>query len=172
MNPNLLFAGTEFGIFFTVDGGQKWVQLKGGLPTIAIRDIVVQARESDVVVATFGRGFYVLDNITPLRQTKPELLQQNSTFFPVKDPLLYIERLPLGLPKHGFEGDAFYTADNPPFGATFTYYLKEKLKTKKEQRQEAEKEAAKKNETLPYPEQRPTAGGGRGACAGSLLHRL
>ena len=151
VNPNLLFAGTEFGIFFTVDGGQKWVQLKGGLPTIAIRDIVVQARESDVVIATFGRGFYVLDNITPLRQTKPELLQQNSTLFPVKDPLLYVERLPLGLPKHGFEGDAFYTADNPAFGATFTYYLKEKLKTKKEQRQEAEKEAAKKNETLPYP---------------------
>ena len=151
VNPNLLFAGTEFGAFFTVDGGQKWIQLKGGLPTIAIRDIVVQARESDVVVATFGRGFYVLDDITPLRQVKPDLLQQNAALFPVKNPLLYIERLPLGIPRHGFEGDAFYAAENPPFGATFTYYLKEKLKTKKEQRQEAEKEAAKKNETLPYP---------------------
>ena len=151
VNPDLLFAGTEFGIFFTVDGGQKWIQLKGGLPTIAVRDIVIQARESDVVIATFGRGFYVLDDITPLRQTKPDVLQQNATLFPVKNPLLYIERLPLGIPRHGFEGDAFYAADNPPFGATFTYYLKEKLKTRKEQRQEAEKEAAKKNESLPYP---------------------
>lgn len=151
VNPNLLFAGTEFGVFFSVDGGQKWIQFKGGLPTVAIRDVVVQARESDLVLASFGRGFYVLDDITPLRQVKPELLQQNATLFPVKNPLLYIERLPLGLPKHGFEGDAFYAADNPPFGATFTYYLKEKLKTKKEQRQEAEKDAAKKNQTLPYP---------------------
>jgi hypothetical protein len=103
------------------------------------------------VIATFGRGFYVLDDITPLRRAKAELLQQSATLFPVKDPLLYIERLPLGLPKKGFEGDAFFTAENPPFGATFTYYLKEKLRTKKEQRQESEKEAAKKNETLPYP---------------------
>ena len=151
VNPNLLFAGTEFGLFFTVDGGGKWIQLKGGLPTIAIRDLVVQARESDLVMATFGRGFYVLDDITPLRQAKPELLQQAATLFSVKNPLLYIERLPLGIPRHGFEGDAFYTAENPAFGATFTYYLKDKLRTRKEQRQEAEKEAAKKNETLPYP---------------------
>ena len=151
VNANLLFAGTEFGAFFSVDGGQKWIQFKGGLPTVAIRDIVVQARESDLVMASFGRGFYILDDITPLRQVKPELLQQDATLFPVKDPLMYIERLPLGIPKHGFEGDAFYTAENPPYGATFTYYMKEKLKTRKEQRQEAEKEAAKKNQTLPYP---------------------
>jgi photosystem II stability/assembly factor-like uncharacterized protein len=151
VNSNLLFVGTEFGAFFSTDGGQKWIQLKGGLPTIAIRDIVVQARESDLVMASFGRGFYVLDDITPLRQVKPDVLQQNATLFPVKDPLLYIERLPLGIPRKGFEGDAFFTAENPPFGATFTYYLKEKLKTKKEQRQEAEKDAAKKNATLPYP---------------------
>ena len=69
----------------------------------------------------------------------------------MKDSLLYIERHPLGGPKKGFQGEAFYTADNPPYGAVFTAYLKEKLKTKKEKRQEAEKEAAKKNQTLPYP---------------------
>jgi photosystem II stability/assembly factor-like uncharacterized protein len=151
VNPNLLFVGTEFGAFFTIDGGKKWVQLKGGLPTIAVRDIVIQARENDLMVATFGRGFYVLDNITPLRLLKPEALQQPATLFPAKEALLYIERHPIGEANKGFLGDAFYTADNPPFGATFTYYLKEKLRTKKEQRQEAEKEAAKKNETLPYP---------------------
>jgi photosystem II stability/assembly factor-like uncharacterized protein len=151
VNANLLFAGTEFGAFFTVDGGQHWVQLKGGLPTIAVRDMVIQAREGDLVIATFGRGFYVLDDISALRQIKAESLEQGAGFFPVKDSLLYIERHPLGAPKKAFQGDAFYTADNPPYGAVFTAYLKEKLKTKKEKRQDAEKEAAKKNQTLPYP---------------------
>lgn len=151
VNPNLFFAGTEFGAFFTIDGGKKWVQLKGGLPTIAVRDSVIQAREGDLAIATFGRGFYVLDDISPLRRLKPETLEQPATFFPVKEGLLYIERRPLGGPHKSFQGDAFYTADNPPFGATFTYYLKEKLKTKKEIRQDAEKEAAKKSQALPYP---------------------
>jgi len=151
VNANLLFAGTEFGAFFTVDGGAHWVQLKGGLPTIAVRDIVLQAREGDLVIATFGRGFYVLDDISALRQMKAESLEQAAATFPVKDALLYIERHPLGGPKKGFQGEAFYTAENPAYGAVFTAYLKEKLKTKKEKRQEAEKEAAKKNQTLPYP---------------------
>lgn len=151
VNANLLFAGTELGAYFTIDGGQHWVRLKGGLPTIAVRDMVIQSRESDLVIATFGRGFYVLDNITALRQIKPESVEQPAALFPVKDALLYIERHPLGGPKKAFQGDAFYTADNPPYGAVFTAFLKDKLKTKKEQRQEVEKEAAKKNQTLPYP---------------------
>src|SRR5208282_2550803 len=141
----------EFGAFFTIDGGQKWVQLKGGLPTIAVRDMVMQTREGDLVIATFGRGFYVLDDISVLRQIKAESVEQAAALFPAKDSLLYIEQHPLGGPKKGYQGESFYTADNPPYGAVFTAYLKEKLKTKKEKRQEAEKEAAKKNQTLPYP---------------------
>ncbi len=151
VNPNLLFAGTEYGAFFSIDGGRHWVRLKGGLPTIAVRDMVIQAREGDLVIATFGRGFYVLDDITPLRQMKPESTEQAAAVYPVKDALLYVERHPLGEPKKGFQGDAFYTAENPPYGAVFTAYMKEKIKTKKEKRQDAEKEAAKKNQTLPYP---------------------
>jgi photosystem II stability/assembly factor-like uncharacterized protein len=155
VNANLLFAGTEFGAFFTIDGGHHWVRLKGGLPTIAVRDMVIQTRESDLVIATFGRGFYVLDNIGPLREIKPEsaehFFEQPATTFPVKDALLYIESHPLGGPKKGFQGDAFYTAANPPYGAVFTAFLKDKVKTKKEKRDEAEKGAAKKNQTLPYP---------------------
>jgi photosystem II stability/assembly factor-like uncharacterized protein len=151
VNASLWFAGTEFGAFFTVDGGAHWVQLKGGLPTIAVRDMVIQAREGDLVIATFGRGFYVLDDLSALRQIKTESLEQRAAFFPVKDALLYVERHPLGGPKKAYQGDAFYTADNPPYGATFTTYLRDKLKTKKEKRHEAEKEAAKKNQTLPYP---------------------
>ncbi len=151
VNQNLLFAGTEFGAFFSINGGQHWVKLKGGLPTIAVRDMVIQARECDLVIATFGRGFYVLDDITPLRQIKVESVEQAAATFPVKDVLLYMERHPLGGPRKGFQGDAYYAAENPPYGAVFTAFLKEKIKTKKEKRQDAEKEAAKKNQTVPYP---------------------
>jgi hypothetical protein len=151
VNASLLFAGTEFGAYFTIDGGQHWVRLKGGLPTIAVRDMVIQAREGDLVIATFGRGFYVLDNIALLRQIKPESVEQPAALFPVKDALLYIERHPLGGPRKAFQGDAFYAADNPPYGAVFTAFLKDKIKTKKEKRQDAEKEAAKKNQAVPYP---------------------
>jgi photosystem II stability/assembly factor-like uncharacterized protein len=151
VNPNLWFAGTEFGAFFTIDGGTHWVRLKGGLPTIAVRDMLIHPREGDLVIATFGRGFYVLDNIAPLRQVKPEAIERAAAMYPVKDALMYIERHPLGGPHKGYQGDAFFAAENPPYGAVFTAYLKEKIKTKKEKRQEAEKEAAKKNQTLPYP---------------------
>jgi len=150
-NANLLFAGTEFGAFFSINGGQHWVQLKGGLPTIAVRDMVIQAREGDLVIATFGRGFYVLDDITPLRQMKAESTEQAVATFPVKNALLYVQRHPLGGPKKGFQGDALYAAENPPYGAVFTTYMKEKIKTKKDKRQEAEKDAAKKNQTPAYP---------------------
>lgn len=151
INKNLLFAGTEFGIFFTVDGGSKWVQLKGGLPTIAVRDIAIQKRENDLVLGTFGRGFYILDDYTPLRNVSSAMLESESQLLPIKNALMYIESRPYGLKGKAFQGESFFTAENPPFGATFTYYLKDALKTKKELRQEREKAALKKGETPPYP---------------------
>ena len=151
VNPNLLFVGTEFGLYFSVDGGQKWIQLKGGLPTIAVRDLVIQKRENDLVVGTFGRGIYVLDNYTPLRSLKPEMLRQEAIVFPVKDALMYIQSQPLGGRGKSFQGESFFTAENPPFGATVTWYLKEALKTRKEKRQEAEKEAEKKGAPVGWP---------------------
>ena len=77
------------------------------------------------MVGTFGRGIYILDNYTPLRLIKPEMLKQEAPLFPVKDALMYIQSQPLGGRGKSFQGESFYTADNPPFGATFTYYLKE-----------------------------------------------
>ncbi|MEP6569878.1 MAG: glycosyl hydrolase [Acidobacteriota bacterium] len=151
VNPNLLFVGNEFGLFFTVDGGQKWVQLKGGLPTIQVRDLSIQRRENDLVVGTFGRGIYVLDNYTSLRQVTAEMLKQEARLFPVKDALLYIQAQPIGLRGKAFQGESYFTADNAPFGATFNYYLKDELKTKKAKRQDAEKEAAKKNTPVTLP---------------------
>ncbi|MDQ1638301.1 MAG: hypothetical protein QOF62_1640 [Pyrinomonadaceae bacterium] len=151
VNPNLLFAGTEFGLYFSVDGGQKWIQLKGGLPTIAVRDINIQKRENDLVLGTFGRGIYILDNYTPLRSLTPEMLKQDALTFPVEDALMYIPSQPLGGRGKSFQGESFYTAENPPFGATFTYYLKEELKTSKARRQAAEKEAEKKGALVVLP---------------------
>jgi len=151
VNPKLLFAGTEFGLWFTIDGGGKWIQLKGSFPTISVHDIVIQAREGDLVVGTFGRGIYILDDLRPLRVLKPEALDGQAVLYPVKKTLLYVEAQPLGGRGRASQGASFYTAENPPFGAVFTYYLKDKLKTIKEKRQEAEKEAAKKNTTAPYP---------------------
>lgn len=150
VNANLLFAGTEFGLFFTVDGGQKWIQLRGGLPTIQVRDIVIQRRENDLLLGTFGRGIYILDNYTSLRSITPEMLKSDA-LFPVKDALMYIQSQPLGGRGKSFQGESFYTADNPPFGATFTYYLKEELKTKKARRQEAERAANRSGAAIPLP---------------------
>jgi photosystem II stability/assembly factor-like uncharacterized protein len=151
VNPNLLFVGTEFGLFFSIDGGQKWVQLKGGFPTIAVRDLVIQKRENDLVAGTFGRGIYILDDYTPLRIIKPDVLAKESNLFPVKDAMMYIQAQPLGGRGKSFQGESFYTAENPPFGATFTYYLKSQLKTRRQLRRDAEREAERKGVAAPYP---------------------
>ncbi len=151
VDRNLLFAGTEFGLFFSLDGGKKWIQMKGGMPTIAVRDLVIQRRENDLALATFGRGFYILDDYSPLRLIKPETLEQEAVFFPIKAAPLYIEAFPLGGPGKAFLGDSYYLAPNPPFGAVFTYYLKEDIETLKKKRQEAEKKLEKSGGTLTYP---------------------
>ncbi len=151
VDAKLLFVGTEFGLFFSIDGGEKWTQFKGGLPIIAVRDLVIQKRENDLVAATFGRGFYILDDLTPLRILKPETLKEKSAVFPVRDALMYIPTHQYGGAGKAFQGESFFTAENPPYGAVFTYYLKDAIKTMKQQRQEAEREAEKKGTTLPYP---------------------
>jgi photosystem II stability/assembly factor-like uncharacterized protein len=150
VNPNLLFAGTEFGLFFTVDGGQKWIQLRGGLPTIQIRDIAIQRRENDLILGTFGRGIYILDNYRALRAITREMLRSDQ-LFSVKDALMYIQSQPLGGRGKSFQGEAYYTAENPPYGATFTYYLKEELKTRKAKRQETERAAARSGAIVNLP---------------------
>jgi photosystem II stability/assembly factor-like uncharacterized protein len=151
VNANLLFAGTEFGVFFTVDGGKTWTQLKGGLPTIAIRDMEIQKRENDLVLASFGRGFYILDDYSPLRKISETSLEKEAEIYPVKDSWMFIEATPLGLRGKAFMGESYYSADNPPVGAVFTFYIKDEIKTLKEQRKEREKEMEKKGEQPPYP---------------------
>src|SRR5262245_62014986 len=151
INPDLLFVGTEFGLFVTINGGEKWVQIKSGLPTISVHDIAIQKRENDLVVGTFGRGIYILDDYSPLRTLKPDTLAQEAVTFAPRDTLMYVQSSPIGGRGKSFQGERYYTAANPPYGATLTYYLKDVLKTKKQIRQDAEREAGRGGRTAPYP---------------------
>ncbi len=151
VNSNLLFAGTEFGLWFSVDAGKKWVQLKGNFPTIPVRDLVVHPREGDLIAATFGRGIYILDDLTPLRLLSEKGLAEKALTFPVKDTIMYVQSRPMGGRGKAHLGESYYTADNPPYGAVFTYYLKDKLKSKKERRQDQERALARQNQPIPYP---------------------
>ena len=148
-SSGLLFAGTEFGAYFSRGDG-RWVKLSG-VPTIAVRDIEIQRRENDLVLGTFGRGFYILDDFTPLRLAAPERLEEEAILFPVKDALMYMETYRLAMRENPFVGDAHYFAPNPPFGAVFTYYLKDGLETLAEQRRAAEKEVEEAGGTVAYP---------------------
>ncbi|NPA68377.1 MAG: glycosyl hydrolase [Chlorobi bacterium] len=138
----LLFAGTEFGLYFSVNGGGKWIKLSGGLPTTAVRDIKIQKREDDLVIATFGRGFYILDDFSLLRKITPKTLKKDNILFPVKDAYIYTQTSK----KYGQGASEFY-GKNPEYGATFTYYIKDKIKTKKDYRTEAEKD----NKDISFP---------------------
>jgi photosystem II stability/assembly factor-like uncharacterized protein len=148
---NLLFAGTEFGLFFTPDGGKKWIQLKGGLPTIQVRDLAVQEREDDLVLATFGRGFYILDDLQALRGLDAAKLEAEAILFPAGKAQLFVPGSRIGDRERGFLGETYFTAANPPFGATFTWYLKDAPKTMKETRAEAEKKALEEKRDIAYP---------------------
>jgi len=146
VNRDLLFAGSEFSFFFSIDGGNEWVELKSGLPTIAVRDIAIQERENDLVIGTFGRGIYILDDYTPLRNFRKEMQEKEGFILPVKDAKMYVQ-------SNGFEnqGSTYFKSPNPDFGATFTYYIKDVPKTAKAIRQEKEKALFEKGEPIPQP---------------------
>jgi photosystem II stability/assembly factor-like uncharacterized protein len=120
-DKNLLFAGTEFCLFFTIDGGQHWTELHGGMPTTAIRDLEIQRRENDLACATFGRGFFILDDYSALRGLTLEALTQEGAMLPLRRAYLYHE---LGYVRAA-QGN--FAAPNPPFGAALTYYLRDDL---------------------------------------------
>ena len=151
MRSDLLFLGTEFGPFFSVDAGQHWTKLPGA-PTIPFRDLEIQRSENDLVGATFGRGFYVLDDYTPLREINAETFTAGEFhLYAPRAAKLYIEDRVLGGPK-GSQGDAYFTAENPPFGAVFTYYLPEDLQSAKDKRHKMEAEKQKDNLDNPPPD--------------------
>lgn len=151
VDPELFFVGTEFGLFFTVDGGKKWIELNGKVPTIAFRDLAIHRTENDLVGATFGRGFFVLDDYRALRNLSEKKLEQEALLFPTRNALWYIEKSPLGGGEVGSQGENMYRAPNPEFGATFTYYLKDGVKSLKDQRKAKEKKARKDKKAVSLP---------------------
>ena len=125
LNPNLLFAGTEYGLNLTIDGGRHWVPLRHGLPPIPIRDLEVQKRENDLAIASFGRGFFVLDDFAPLRQISPDTFSQEAALFAVgRRAQLYDE-----IGYYSATGDNA-GSPNPPAGALLTYYLRDDMTEK------------------------------------------
>jgi hypothetical protein len=121
------------------------------MPTICVRDLEIQRDENDLVVGTFGRGIYILDDYSPLRELNAELLEKPSHLFAIPTASMYLQSDPLGGSSKAFQGSGFYTADNPPFGTVFTLYLKESIGSLKGQRQRKESPASRRREDTPYP---------------------
>jgi hypothetical protein len=151
VDPNLIFLGTEYGIYFTPNGGANWHMLKNGAPTISFRDIKIHRRDEDLVGATFGRGFYVLDDYTPLREIAAGADDGQGTLFPVRDAWWYIPNAPGQAPGLPTQGSTVYIAPNPPFGAVFTYLLNEVPETQAGGRRAAEKDLRDQNADVPFP---------------------
>lgn len=151
VKPELMFLGTEYGAYATVDAGEHWFKIPGA-PVIPFRDLEIQRVENDLVGATFGRGFYVLDDYSALRDITPDSLSEDAGFkmFPTRPAKLYIQDRVVGGGR-GYQGDNYFAAENPPFGAVFTYYMPESLKSAKSMRTEAEQKLAKAGKDNPAP---------------------
>jgi photosystem II stability/assembly factor-like uncharacterized protein len=146
INPNLLFLGTEFSFFVSFDGGASWTEFNKGLPTIAVRDIAIQERENDLVIATFGRGFYVIDDYTPLRNYKKDIIGKPGYIFPVSEAKMFVQNS-----EFDNQGSMYFVSDNPPYGATITYYVDTVPKTDRDLRKDKDKKLFEKGEFIPQP---------------------
>jgi len=146
VKKDLLFLGTEFAFFFSIDGGEEWKKLNAGMPDVAVRDIAIQERENDLAIATFGRGFYILDDFTPLRELSTDLFDKEAFLFPISDALMYVQ----DGNRYG-QGSMPYLGKNPKFGAVFTYFIKETPKSIKSKRKKKEKEQFKEGEEIHQP---------------------
>ncbi|RYH74513.1 glycosyl hydrolase [Flavobacteriaceae bacterium 144Ye] len=151
VNSNLIFCGTEFSAYFSPDGGKRWKKLANGLPTIAVRDIAIQERENDLVLGTFGRGFYVLDDYSSLREVKNSTPTETATIYPIRDAYMWEKSLPLGLPGKAFQGDNFFSAPNLGPEVMITYYYNDDYKSLEDQRKAKEKKLIESKSNTPYP---------------------
>ena len=145
VNKNLLFAATEFGVYVSLNAGTAWQKLPG-TPTLPFRDLTIQKRENDLVAASFGRGFYVLDDYSALREMTAENLKRKGKLFAPRAAKWYVPRSNVGN-----TGADYFFSKNPTFGAVFTYHLSDDFSTKKEARKKREKELNKKKLNVPFP---------------------
>jgi len=151
IDKDLIFCGTEFGVYFSPNAGQRWRALDNGLPTIAVRDIAIQERENDLILGTFGRGFYILDDYSSLRSIENSLKESESSIFSIRDALMWEKSMPLGLPGKAFQGDNFYSATNLDPVAMITYYHNKDFQSLKSKRQKLEKKLIENNKDVSYP---------------------
>jgi photosystem II stability/assembly factor-like uncharacterized protein len=149
-NRDLLFLGTEHGVYFSLNAGDNWHKLAGA-PTIAFRDIKLQRRDSDLVGATFGRGFYILDDYSALRSMAQADFGNSAELFPVRDAWWYIPSEPsqaAGMPTLGSDS---FASPNPDFGAVFTYFLDKSFQSSQEVRKESEADLREEGKDIPFP---------------------
>jgi photosystem II stability/assembly factor-like uncharacterized protein len=151
---NILFAGTEYSVFVSLNEGKSWHKLASGLPTINVRDMAIQKRENDLVLATFGRGFYILPNYAPLRELNKSTLDKEAYLFQVKTGKMYKTWRPLGglgSKEKGFQGESFYTSPNPAVGVDIMSWIKNAPSSLKSERLKKEAQSFKKGELISYP---------------------
>ena len=149
-NPELLFIGTEFGIYTSLNGGKNWHKLNTKA-NISFRDLAVKKGEDDLVGASFGRGIFILDDYSFLRDVNAEQLKKETVLFLPKDSWWYFQKGILGMSQKGSQGASYFLAPNPPYGTTFTYYLKDSFQSLKQKRQEYEKKLTKQGADINFP---------------------
>jgi photosystem II stability/assembly factor-like uncharacterized protein len=137
-NPNLLFAGTEFGLWISWDRGANWTSFKNNFPTVPVDDIELQARENDLVLATHGRSIWIFDDLTPLEKMDATVAASDFTFFPPRSAGIYRTNF-----RHWSAGQKMYLAKNPPAGAVLNYFLKADLPPAETKKTEADNAAGK-----------------------------
>jgi photosystem II stability/assembly factor-like uncharacterized protein len=150
VDPKLLFIGTEFAAYVSKNGGGNWLKI-AGVPTIKVAEIAIQRRENDLVLGTFGRGIYIVDDYSPLRITSAQSLASAATLYPPRDAVLFVPTQHYGGRGKAFQGEMLYAGDNAPYGAVIAYALKDALQTLKEKRVEAETAAEKAGRPIRYP---------------------
>ncbi len=150
VRPDLFFLATEFGLYFSVDRGTHWLKM-GGVPTISFRDLKLQRRDGDLVGASFGRGLYVLDDYTPLRQLAAGPIVGDGALFPVRTAWWYVPIQTGQAPGRPELGTDDYTTANPPHGALFSYYLTQTPSTAQEARQKADKVLLEDGKDVSFP---------------------
>ena len=151
VNPDLLFIGAEHGVHVSLDRGGHWHKLTKDMPTIAVRDLALQRRDDDLVCATFGRGFYVLDDFSPLRELTEEAVAKPASLFPVRDAWWYMPYQPMQAEGQPTLGTTAFRTANPAHGATFTYHLADDVRTAKAERREHEKAVVESGDDVAFP---------------------
>ncbi len=126
VNPRVLYAGTEFGVFVTIDAGRHWVKLQNNLPTVAVRSMAIQPRAKELVAGTFGRAIWVTD-IAPFEEMSEAMLGEPLHLFATKPGVRFRVRVTYGNTIEQLHGDMFFRGENPPVGTTITYYLRDSM---------------------------------------------